>query len=71
MLAAKGMGLDSCPIEGFNPECVSKHFKIPENFKPVLLITLGYLLPEKKLPERLARKSFEKTVDFEEFKAKS
>ncbi|VVB65572.1 malonic semialdehyde reductase RutE [Candidatus Gugararchaeum adminiculabundum] len=70
MLAATDMGLATCPIEGFNPDCVIKNFRIPSNYFPTLLITLGYQLPDAKIPERLARKTFEKTVDFEQFRKK-
>ena len=42
MLAAHSMGIASCPLEGFDEECVKEKFNIPDNFTVVMLITLGF-----------------------------
>ncbi|WP_025684357.1 nitroreductase family protein [Paenibacillus maysiensis] len=41
MLIAKDKGWDTCPMIGFDPEKVQEVLNIPENFVPVMLITLG------------------------------
>ena len=52
MLAAADMGLASCPMEGFDSDCVRKEFEIPEEYEVVMLITLGYGREEKERPFR-------------------
>ncbi|TYR81517.1 nitroreductase family protein [Priestia megaterium] len=41
MLAAKAKGYDTVPMGGFSPEKFVEEFNVPENFKPVMLISLG------------------------------
>ncbi|MDQ0497002.1 MULTISPECIES: nitroreductase family protein [Paenibacillus] len=41
MLIAKDKGWDTCPMIGFDPEKVQEVLNIPEQFVPVMLITLG------------------------------
>jgi nitroreductase len=41
MLAAKAKGFDTVPMGGFNPVKFVEEFNVPENFKPVMLISLG------------------------------
>lgn len=52
MLAAADMGLASCPMEGFDADCVRKEFGIPEEYEVVMLIALGYGKEEKERPFR-------------------
>ncbi len=42
MLAAKNLGMDTCPMIGFDPAKVTEIIKLPEGFIPVMMITLGY-----------------------------
>jgi len=63
MLAAEDMGLATCPMEGFDAECVKKEFDIPKEYEVVMLITLGYAKREQ--PERPMRYGFEDIVHFE------
>lgn len=42
MLAAKSLGVDSCPMEGFNASQVKTTFKIPETVDVCCLLPLGY-----------------------------
>jgi nitroreductase len=44
--AAKSLGIDSCIIQGFDPEAFARILKLPENIVPTVLITLGYALEE-------------------------
>ena len=65
MLAAKNMGLSTCPIEGFDSHCVKKEFKVPDNYEVVMLITLGY--EKNRPPPRLKRYGFDDIVHFEKY----
>ncbi len=65
MLAAKDMGLDTCPIESMDANRIRKEFSIPDNYEVILLITLGYKLKEP-MPA-LMRYGYEEIVHFEKF----
>ena len=41
MLVARSMGLDTCPMIGFDPEKVSRIVGLDDDHIPVMLITLG------------------------------
>ena len=41
MLAAKGMGYDSCPMVGFDAEAVAKLINLPENHVLSFMIAVG------------------------------
>ncbi|MEF2966775.1 nitroreductase family protein [Paenibacillus sp. M1] len=41
MLIAKDHGWDTCPINGFDPEALSKALALPEAYVPVMLVTIG------------------------------
>jgi len=41
MLAAKGMGYDSCPMVGFDPEAVSKLIELPDDHVLSFMIAVG------------------------------
>ena len=64
MLAAKNMGLATCPMEGFNAECIKKEFGIPDYYEIVMLITLGY---ESKPKPRLMRYGYYDIVHIERY----
>lgn len=42
MLAAAEKGIDSCPMEGFDPVGVSGVLELPDFIHPTVLVTLGY-----------------------------
>lgn len=49
MLAAAGLGVDTCPMEGFAPEAVNAELGLPERgLKAVVLCPAGYRSPEDK-----------------------
>lgn len=50
MLAAKDKGWDTCPMHVHNVEKIKEIYNIPENQKPVLMITLGKSVKEKIRP---------------------
>jgi len=41
MLAAKEKGWDTCPMIGFDPEAIRQILRIPDQYVPVLMITIG------------------------------
>lgn len=41
MLAAKEMGYDTCPMDGFDFDAVSKLLNLPEDHTPAMFITVG------------------------------
>ncbi|WP_321417541.1 nitroreductase family protein [uncultured Methanomethylovorans sp.] len=55
VFGAKSLGIDSCIIQGFNVDAVSKTLKLKSNLIPTLIITLGYAVdspsPKNRLPE--------------------
>jgi nitroreductase len=40
--AAKSLGIDSCPMQGFDVAGVSKALGLPSNLVPALMVPLGY-----------------------------
>lgn len=48
LLAAHTLGLGGCAIASFNPSCVSKVVNATENFRPVLVFSIGH--PDKVPP---------------------
>lgn len=65
MLAAVEMGLSTAPIIGFRPNEVMEAFHIPENYVPVMMMTVGY--EKNQMPERVKRLSFEEIAFDETF----
>jgi len=46
MLAAKDLGYDSCPMDGFDFERVSKLLELPEDHIPVMFVAIGKSMQE-------------------------
>lgn len=59
MYAAKSLGIDSHPMDGFNHDKVMEEFKIPEHYHIPLLIAFGYFDESKELAAPKWRKSSE------------
>ncbi|MCK5312565.1 MAG: nitroreductase family protein [Desulfobacteraceae bacterium] len=62
MLAAKSLGIESHPMDGFNHDKVVEEFKIPDNYYIPLLISFGYFDGAKTLPEPKWRKGYDDIV---------
>ncbi|MCX7981960.1 MAG: nitroreductase family protein [Syntrophales bacterium] len=62
MLAAKDLGIDSHPMDGFDHEAVREAFNIPENFFVPVLIALGHFDKSKTLMPPKWRKSWNEIV---------
>ncbi|MDV2495526.1 MAG: nitroreductase family protein [bacterium] len=54
MLAAESLGVESCPMEGFEEERVKEAFGIPEEVRVVCLVSVGFTADKHKaFPGRL------------------
>jgi nitroreductase len=42
LYAAKSVGVDSCPMQGFDPVSYAKILNIPEGLIPTMIVPLGY-----------------------------
>lgn len=62
MFAAKELGLDTHPMDGFDHEGVRKTFNIPENYWIPLLLAVGYYDESKKLYGPNWRKTYDEIV---------
>lgn len=56
MIAARGMGYETHPMDGFNADDVKREFHIPEDRIIPLLIAVGYPSPALKLLPRAFRR---------------
>ena len=62
MYAAKELGLDTHPMDGFIHDAVRKEFNIPGNYWIPLLLAVGYFDESKKLYPPNWRKAFDDIV---------
>jgi nitroreductase len=62
MLAAKSLGLDTHPMDGFDLEGVRKEFKIPDNYWIPLLMAVGYFRSDQQMIPSKWRKSYDEIV---------
>jgi nitroreductase len=62
MLAAKHLGLDTHPMDGFDHQGVQAAFNIPDNYWIPLLMAVGYFHPDQTLLPPKWRKSFDEIV---------
>ncbi|MEW5909011.1 MAG: nitroreductase family protein [Thermodesulfobacteriota bacterium] len=62
MFAAKSLGLDTHPMDGFDHDGVKKAFAIPDHYWIPLLMAVGYFDTSKTLQAPKWRKSFEEIV---------
>ncbi|MGB5991095.1 MAG: nitroreductase family protein [Desulfobacterales bacterium] len=62
MLAAKNLGLETHPMDGFDHEAVRKAFNIPDNYWIPLLLSVGHFKDDVELASPKWRKTFEEIV---------
>lgn len=59
MLLAESYGLDTAPMEGFDPKAVKREFGLPENAEVIALLAIGFVKePDKPYAGRLALEEF-------------
>ncbi len=62
MFAAKHLGLDTHPMDGFDHDGVRRAFNVPDNFWIPLLLAVGYFDQSKTLHPPKWRKTFDEIV---------
>ncbi|HPS58344.1 MAG TPA: nitroreductase family protein [Spirochaetota bacterium] len=67
MLAAKGLGLESHPMDGFSSDKVKKEFGIPDEMIIPMLVAVGYPAPDLKLFPRAYRRSAAEILRYDRF----
>lgn len=67
MLAAKGLGLDTHPMDGFEEDCVKQEFGIPGDKAVPMLIAVGHLRSGVTLLPRAFRRDAREFVRFERY----
>lgn len=67
MLAAKGLGLETHPMDGFDEACVKKEFGIPEDKLIPMLVAVGRLKSGATLLPRAFRRGLEEFVKYESY----
>jgi nitroreductase len=67
MLAAKGLGLETHPMDGFDEACVKKEFGIPEDKLIPMLVAVGYLKEGVELLPRAFRRKLDEFVKHERY----
>lgn len=67
MLAAKGLGLESHPMDGFNSDKVKQEFGIPEEMIVPMLVAVGHPAPDLKLFPRAYRRPVHEVLRFNSF----
>jgi len=65
MLAARGLGLETHPMDGFDEACIKKEFNIAEDKIIPMLVAVGYLKPGITLLPRAFRRDIDEFVKFE------
>jgi len=65
MLAAKGFGLETHPMDGFDEDCIKKEFHIPDDKIIPMLIAVGYLRKGITLLPRAFRRGLEDFVRYD------
>jgi putative NAD(P)H nitroreductase len=67
MITAKGLGLETHPMDGFDEECVKREFNIPADKIIPMLIAVGNLRSGITLLPRAFRRRIEEFVRFEQY----
>ena len=67
MIAAKGLGLETHPMDGFDEECIKKEFNIPDDKIIPMLVAVGYLRSGITLLPRAFRRELDEFVKFERY----
>ena len=63
MLAAKDLGWETHPMDGFDVDGVRKYLGLDEKYLPVMFIAIGRPKPDLKLAPRGIRRSFDQVVE--------
>lgn len=69
MIAARGLGLETHPMDGFDGDCIKKEFSIPEDKIIPMLVAVGYLKEGVTLLPRAFRRDIDEFVSYDSYKA--
>lgn len=67
MLSAKGYGLETHPMDGFDETCIKKEFNIPDDKIVPMLIAVGYLKEGLELLPRAFRRDVKEFVRYDSY----
>ncbi len=67
MIAARGFGLETHPMDGFEEECIKKEFNIPNDKIIPMIVAVGYLKDGIELLPRAFRRSIDEFVKNETY----
>jgi nitroreductase len=67
MIAAKALGLETHPMDGFDEDCIKKEFNIPEDKIIPMLIAIGYLRPGITLLPRAFRRDINEFAKYDSY----
>lgn len=68
MVAARGIGLETHPMDGFDEACVKKEFNIPEDKIVPMLIAVGYPKEGLSLLPRAFRRDIDEFTGYDAYK---
>lgn len=67
MIAARGFGLETHPMDGFDEDCIKKEFNIPDDKIIPMIIAVGYLRSGITLLPRAFRRGLEEFVTYDRY----
>ncbi len=67
MVAAKGLGSETHPMDGFDEACIKNEFNIPDDKIILMLLAVGYLKEGIELLPRAFRRDVKEFVKFETY----
>lgn len=67
MIAARGLGLETHPMDGFDEGCIKREFNIPEDKIIPMIIAVGYLRSGITLLPRAFRRRLEDFVSYDRY----
>ena len=68
MIAAKGTGIETHPMDGFDEACIKKEFNIPEDKIIPMLVAARYLKPGVNLLPRAFRRELDEFVSYQSYR---
>lgn len=67
MIAARGLGLETHPMDGIDETCIKKEFNIPDDKLIPMIIAVGSLRPDTELLPRAFRRDVSEFTGFETY----